>query len=51
MVLVVPDVGETVIQSAADAALHGAHDPSFGVTVTVAVRWPGAAVTAQVWPF
>ena len=33
--LVAPDAGETVIQSAADAAFHGAQDPSCGVTVTV----------------
>jgi len=35
VVLVVPEVGETVIQSALDAAFHDAQDPSFGVTVTV----------------
>ena len=35
MVLVVPEIGDTVIQSAFDAAFHGAQDPSFGVTVTV----------------
>lgn len=35
VVLVVPEAGETVIQSAADATRHGAQAPPFGVTVTV----------------
>jgi hypothetical protein len=35
VVLVAPEAWETVIQLALDAALHGAQDPSFGVTVTV----------------
>lgn len=35
IVLIAPDAGETVTQSTADATLHGAQDPSFGVTVTV----------------
>lgn len=38
VVLVVPEAGETVIQSTPDATLHGAQDPSFGVTVTVTPR-------------
>ncbi len=44
-------MGETVIQSAADVTVHGAHDPSFCVTVTVTVRWLGTLFTSQVWPF
>jgi hypothetical protein len=38
VVLVVPELGETAIQSAADATRHRAQDPSFGVTVTVTPR-------------
>ena len=46
--LFVPEVGETVIQSAFEAAFHGAQEPSFGVTVTVTPRSLPSAGTTHV---